>query len=222
MLKPRQRLTKRQIKEDKFVTFTANAATFIRDNLNRIILGGILAVVLAVIIAVSVNKQRRSEEDSESTLAKARIAMPAGGPDEAIGLYMTVIEGFEGTPSAAEATVDLGNLYFDRGEYKQAIKYFQTYLDEDGDDDTMVYNCASGIAASMEQQGKYHEAAVQYKSFADKSKDSAFAPRALIDSARCFVLVDMKDEAQISLKRIVDSYPDSELSSQAKHELNML
>ena len=222
MLKPRKRLTRKEIKRDRFIATVSKVLAFIQRNSKRFAIA--TAVVLVAVVAIMAVRQHRKAREVRSieALGEAQTAKWAGKTEEALKLYQRVTQQFGGTRGAGEACVALGNLYFEKGDVKKAKAAFQEYLSRYNNDPILIYTAWSGIAACLEQEGDYLEAAQRYKSFADRHQNSPWAARALWDAARCFRLAGKLQEAKMALQEIIDFYPNSPLSYRAKSEEKML
>ena len=78
VLRPRRRLTKREIKEDKFITYTLMAFNVFRHNV-RYVLGAVavvLVIALAASIFYSISKSR--EAKASELMADAQISLFSG------------------------------------------------------------------------------------------------------------------------------------------------
>lgn len=222
MLKPRKRLTKKEIKQDKLVITAVKVTTFVQENTKLVTLS-ILGLILVVLIStVSLRYRADKQTKALDMLAEASSAEQSNNISMAMDLYRKVTKNYSGTLSAGRAYIALGNILFEQGEYLKAISTYQTYIKDYGGDSIVEYNAVNGINACKENLGKYLEAARGYKGYADKNPDSAFAPRVLLDAARCFSLAGKNEEAKAALQKVLDTYPKSTLASKARDELGSL
>lgn len=215
MLKPRKRLTKRQMKEDKFVTYYLKAHDFVTSNgrLISYIVGGIAVIILVGFIW---SKKKMEKENSAIVeLTKAKVEYFNNNYEAAADILKDLVENYGGTDSGKLGVYYLANAYFNVKNYMKAEEYFRKYL-EVGDDKTMKEAALSGVAACLEEQGNYLEAAKKYKEAAEDYSSSFLAPQNLYDSARCFSLAGNQEMAKESLNTIIEKYSDSNLKSDAE------
>ncbi|RMF65549.1 MAG: tetratricopeptide repeat protein [Calditrichaeota bacterium] len=212
---PRKRLTKRQIKQDKFVTYYFKAQDYIVRNTRTILSGAAAIVVLLVAIFIYSSKQAEKEKEAVVQLTKARIEYFAGKYDAAIPLLNNVVESYGGTRSAKEGLFYLANAYFFTQKYDEARQAFEKFLDE-SDDDILNASAMAGIAACLEETGKYLEAAKAYEQAARKYSEGFQAPQNLLNAARCYVHVGEKESARQLLNEIVEDYADSNAKTDAE------
>jgi TolA-binding protein len=222
MLRPRRRLTKREIKEDSFVTFALQAAAFVQAHWTRIVAG--LGAVVVIIVAGTVwsTYQRSREAQAQELLADANIAVANGDTTEAMDLYRTLTEQFSRTRAGRWGYVALGHIAFETGRCGEAETAFREYLRRGGDDPIHVFACHQGIAVCLEDREAFAQAAEQYIAFADTYEDSPFAGQALLDAARCLALEGLNDRAREALQRIITTYPQSQASYEAKNRMRIL
>lgn len=216
MLKARKRITKRQIKEDKFVTFYFKAQDFIQQNLNKVLIGlGIFAAIILITFLIIHSKQS-AELNASVKLAEANSKLMRGELQPAIDILLNMSEDYSGTRSAARGVYMLAYSYFQKGEFDNAAKYFRKYLDDYGDDPILISGAYSGLAASLEQQGKFQEAAQNYEKAAIKYSSHFSAPQQLMDAARCYKLINRFADAKRCYEKLIERYPTSALKSEAE------
>ena len=116
----------------------------------------------------------------------------------------------------------LGNLYYGAGRFSEARAIYEKYLDIYGAEGPEGFGAWTGVAACMEEEQKFVEAAEQYAAYAGKQPGSPFAPLALRDAARCYRLAGDFDGARRMLQQIVDRYSESPVDREAKAGLALM
>lgn len=224
MLKPRKRLTKKEIKQDSFVIWTLKATDFV-ERYTRHILYCVLGLVVIVAVVVSYSKWRvQKETKAASILAEARAAQTdttRSGKERQSTLLRKVASDFKGTHSGDEAMILLADLAYDSGRYEEARSQYERYL-RSGGNDLLQYSAMTGVAACLEQQQKLDEASLQYQKIADKSPKAFYAPIALLSAGRCYRVAGKVEDARRILDRVVKDYAGSQFASQAKDEIKGL
>ena len=215
MLKPRKRLTKRQIKEDKFVTFTLKAQDYLVENSRKILSAAGVVVALIVAVFIYSQKQATKEENAVVDLKKAKINYFAKNYDSAINILKNQVDNFGGTKSSKEGTFFLASAYYETRNYVQAENYFRQFL-KSGDDPILKVSAMAGVAACLEERKNYNEAAKMYREAAEKYSNSFSAPQNLYDAARCYVLAEQKDKAREVLNKLIADYSSSNIKNNAE------
>lgn len=218
----RNRPTKEELEEDKFLAWVLEAVDYVKER-SQLFIGGVAAVVV-VILAISYVQSARQDARQEAIalLGQAIMADEAGRFDEVLGTCEQLTTQYGGTPSAAQATVLLANRYFIQGRYGDAERLYQSYLDDYGDVEILAYAAWGGLAACYEAQGDMQRAAEQYYSYADAHADMDEAALSLVEAARCFAAAGDRVRARESLVRVTRDFSGTPVVSRAREELSML
>ncbi|NIR47550.1 tetratricopeptide repeat protein [candidate division KSB1 bacterium] len=221
MLKARKRISKRQMKQDKLVTYYFKTVDYLQNQSRNLIwtLGAILIVILAIFIFS--RKQAEKEQKAITALTEARAEYAGNNFEAAEGKLQNLINSYGGTKSGQIATFYLANSKFHLQKYEAAEKLFRKYIDE-GEDEILRASAYSGVAACLEEQGKFHEAAEMYQTAAKKSQDEFMTPKNLYDSARCYSLAGNKEAAREALQTLINEYSQSQIKNDAETLLAQL
>ncbi len=222
MQSSRQRPTKQELKEDEVITWLLQAWTYVEDNYPKL-LAGLGVVVVAILVGVFINSYTESQaQDARNALGDLHITLLQGNTSGAIEQAEQMVEDYSGQPSARQALILLGNLYFELGRHAEAQATYQRYLDAHGEEGPSGYGARSGQAACMEAQGNYADAGAEYASYADEYKSTPFAPVALKEAARCYRLVGDVEKSQDIYRRIMSDYAKSSIAPVARAELRQM
>ena len=222
MLKPRKRITKQVLKEDKLVTYTFKLNAYIRKNSKKISYITLISIFLIFVVSGMYLSKKRLEGSAISEVGIAQLIYESGNITVAKSAFEDVLNKYNGTKGAGIATYYIGDCYYKLKEFDEAKNYFQKYLDDYEDNDILTSSAISGIAACLEEKREYKLAAEYYRRAAEKFPDSFTAPRNLIDMGRCYELADMKSEAEKAYKEIIEKYPSSIYVREASILLDLL
>ena len=222
MLKPRKRITRKEIKQDKLVTFYFKINDWIGEN-TKIVYGGLIAIIVVVAATFFISSQQRSSEETASAdFAKAERMFENGNYRDAIDLLNVIVDNYGGTKSGRVGKFFLATAHYNLGEYVLAEENFRKYLLKGVNDPLLSSSAMNGIAACLEQRGEYLTAADQYMKAAKKYSKEIFASSALLDASRCYNQSGEKDTAAEVLKKLLAEYPKSEVVEKAKIQLAFL
>ena len=216
MLKAKKRLTRREIKEDKLVTTYFQALDFYEAHKREFLYAAVALVAIIAFAFYYSNSKKAAEQTASVEFAKGKAAYDNGNYDAAIGILEALTADFDGTRGAASGTIVLAKCYMSKGQYKEAEQTFKKYLDDYGDDPIFSLAATAGIAASYEAQGDYGKAAQAYERAAKKYSDSFKAPEFLLSAARCYKKVNQPQDAKRVLNELIETYPKSQVVSDAK------
>ncbi|MBD3287470.1 tetratricopeptide repeat protein [candidate division KSB1 bacterium] len=209
MLKPRKRLTKKQIKEDKLVTYYFKAIDYINEN-SKIVFGIIIGIIAIVALLYMYSWSKENAEMSASLeLTKAREELKNTQPERATDILRSMINNYSGTKSAGRGVYHLANIMYSQSNYDEAFNYYKKYIDDYNDDPILASSSYSGMGACMEQKEEFLKAAEYYKKGAQKFSKNFEAPRQLMAAARCYKLANNRAEAEKMYQKVIDKYPDS-------------
>jgi TolA-binding protein len=220
MLKPKKRVTRQQIKEDKLIAFTAKASDFYDRNSRNILAGAGIIVVLAVVIAFFINNRAQAEKAATFDLTLAKIEIGQQNYDTAAQKLSQVIETYSGTRAAGDAQFFLGNVHLSMQDWSGARTAFQQFLDRYGKDPQFTAAAIAGLGFADEHEEKFLDAAEHYLEAADSYPNEYNAPQYLLDAGRCFAFAGEIPKAHDAFRLIVERYPESAQKQKAEDELN--
>ncbi len=215
MLKPRKRITKRQIKEDKFVTYYFKTTDFIQQYSRQIIWAVSGIAVVFIVFFIYSKKRAEKEQNAIVDLTKSKVEYFNNNYESAVNILQNLVDSYGDTKSGKTGAFYLANAYFNLEKYDEAEKYFKEYLDGNSDD-ILEASAISGVASCLEEQGKFAEAAEMYEKAADQFSDGFMAPDNLFNSARCLVLAKDTEAASIILYQVLEKYSESQIKNDAE------
>lgn len=222
MLKPKKRITKHELKEDKLVTLTFKANAYIQNNIKHILYGTIGAAVFMFLILSYYYSNKRTQAAAMAEVGKAQLVYESGNYNIAKDVFKEVISKYKGEEGAGIAVYFAGDCYFRLGDLTKAKEYFRKYLDDYNDKKILANSSASGLAACLEEEGQYLEAAKQYKTALEKYNVDFLAPENLINMGRCYELAGDKEEAKKAYKLVIEQYSSSIYVREASLYLDLL
>lgn len=209
------KLTKRQIKEDKFTTFMLSTREQIQENWQFWVIG-----LLALILVVAAGSYYFSTQSSKSVEAAQRYAEAMtsyrnGQSQVAIIAFAQVVEEFGSEKPAEQATFMLGKANYEARNYPEAIRYFEMYLSKYKDNKLDRAASLAGIASAQENQGEYAIAAEGFVSAYQEYPDGPLAAEYLASAVRDFSEAGQVDQARQYLEIVQKDFPTEEASRRA-------
>lgn len=220
--KRKHRLTRHDLKTDKFVESTMELVTTARHYAPRLVLTGVAFIILLVTVSIVLSSRRTSNIHAERFLSSATASFMNGDFETAREALENLTKRFWGTKASREALFYLGNTYFALGDYDKAERNFELYLKGRNQWPLLETSAALGIADCHVQKRQFLVAAKEFEKVADDYPDSPMAPEALISAARCYEAMGQKMTARPLYERLKKRYPDSELATVAESHLRML
>ncbi|MDZ7264156.1 MAG: tetratricopeptide repeat protein [candidate division KSB1 bacterium] len=222
MLKARKKITKRQIKEDKLVTYYFKTIDFFNRNSKYVTIGLTAIVVVLILVTLFRRAKQRAELEASAQLTKALAEIGQNNLSQATDILVSLAEKYSGTSSAESGVYLLAHTYYQKGDFEQAKVYFEKYINDYRKNPILSSAAYAGLGASLEQQKKYLEAAQAYEKGATKFASDSNAPQQLFNAARCYMLANRNDKAKLCLEKIIENYSNSSLKNDAEFYLAKL
>lgn len=211
MLKPKKKITKREIKEDKLVTTYFEATTWYSENKKLIssVLTGVVVVAIAVIVIS--NNIRANNESATTELGKVMSYYDqgrfeqaiSGDPQNNIRGLQAIVDDYGSTESGERAKFLLANSYYVTQQYDKALQY---YLDADVSDNLLASSVLAGAAACFEAKGDHEAAASSFEKAAYKAKIDDVIAENLLHAATNYSAAGKKEKALELLRKIKKEY----------------
>jgi outer membrane protein assembly factor BamD (BamD/ComL family) len=218
MMSP-QRITKREIKQDKFVTFSFKLTEWIQKHLNQVLTVAGAVIVVAAVVIYLVSSQAKRERQAAELFGSANLELQSGNISGAVSDLQALVTRYGSSKMAGQATYYLASAYYYARDYAQAETWFQKYLDQYGKDVLLASSAQAGIADCHMQTGDYSHAGDEFLKAISMYPSGFMAPQYLMEAASAFAQAGRKDQAKEALDRVISDYPDSREARQAKMKL---
>ncbi len=218
----RKKITRHELKEDRFLESTKNFITFFTRNTSRIILAVIVIVVAAVVVRIYISNKQNSEETARLKKIYADALYESGNFADAIPGYQEIIQMHGGTKTAKISHIFLANSYFFSGDNKNALDYYEKALKMLGKNPMWASAAEMGIGSVHEQNGYFEEAVVHYDKVITDYPGSPSRIDALFSKARCLEFLNRYDDATRVYSVIETNYPDTDFAEEAKKRIVFL
>jgi len=213
-MRTKVKITKQQIKQDKFTTAMLQAKEWLMDNWQlTAIIGAIVLLVIIGIVYMAGTKSGKQQE-AASRLASAFAEAKRGNNQVAIlelGSIADEIGGYIG----ARAQFYLANAHYDTRNYDEAIANYQKYIDKFHQDKLTTASAIAGIAFCMENKQEFIPAAEKFLEAAKYYPESPSAPDFYVGAVRCYTTAQDFARANEILDEIKEKFPNTDYIRQA-------
>jgi TolA-binding protein len=209
------KLTKRQIKEDKFTTFMLTTKEYVQQNWQFFAIGLVVLVLIITGFSYYVSSQSNRTQEAAVRFARALLDYRNGNAQVAILSFSQILDNYGSDDVAEQSTFLLGKLNFESRNYPEAIRYFNLYLSRFKDNNMNRAASLAGIAASNENQGQYAVAAQKYAEAFDEYPDGPLSGDYQYSTMRCFLEAGDLVKAKEHFDRIKELYPGTNLVNRA-------
>jgi tetratricopeptide (TPR) repeat protein len=227
MLKPKKKITKKELKQDTLVTTYMQLTSFYEKYKRQISIG--LTVLAVVVGAVFIYLSNRAKNNELAAIKLADIqpfcdngqyqmAIDGAADRNLVGLKQ-IVDDYGSTPAGDMARFYLANAYYQLGKYTEALEAFKGCSPSD---DLLKASRYAGIADCYEALGKYSDAAENFERAAGKDVTDNAISEHLNDAARNYGLAGEKSRAVDLLKRIKKNYPTTTAGREADRYITQL
>ena len=217
-MSPKRRITKKQIKEDKLVTFSFRILELFQKYTNQILIGAGAVVVVTILIYFFLNSRATQAKEAGALLGQANLELRAGNTQSAISGLDMVIRRYAGTKSGKRAIFLLANAYFQSKEYQLAKDAFEKYLVQ-GKDPFLRASACAGIAQCYLEMGEFSSAGENFLKATQVSSEDFLRREYLFNAAWSFSKTGQKQKAKELYQKLIDQFSQSPQAEQAKLNL---
>jgi len=214
MLRPKKKISRRELKEDALITWYVRLRTLYDTN-RRAVSIAITALVVAVGALLLYMKTRADNNENAITALGSIFEMYDAGqyqtaidgvPERNLKGLKSIVDNYGNSATGDLARFYLANAYYQLGRYDEALKAY---------DD-------SGLGACEEAKGEYGKAAAQFEKAATQYPSDASAAEYLNDAARDYAQAGEKEKAIDLYRRIKKNYPTSAFARDADRFITQL
>jgi tetratricopeptide (TPR) repeat protein len=218
----RRKITRHELKEDRFLETTKNFITFFSANKSRIVLTAIVLVAIAIALRIFFNNKRNVEEIARIKKLYADAQYENGNFNEAIPAYMEIIQMHGGSTTGKISKLFLANCYYYIGDLDNALENYEKSLKVLGKNKYWASAALIGIASVYEQQGIFEDAIEKYSEVINKYVETPAHIEALFSKARCLEFLNRYTEAIDVYQIIKSEYSETQFSDDAEKRIVFL
>ena len=222
MLKPKKRISKQELKEDKFVKTTLQVKSYIDENYRQVV--SVVLGVFAVIVLFIVYGQLKSEThmEAQAELGIAQIEYSNNNLDKASERLISLIDEYGSTDEGQQGMLMLANIYFIQNKYEDAEKYFQEFVDSYSGSEILVASGYAGLASCKEVNKDFGTAAELYEKAADIAPDYIESDNFRFSSGLCYKKADNVQDATRVFQEIIETAKNAQHVRDAESQLILM
>ena len=196
-------------------------ATALWERYGRIVLGVVVGIAVVGVSAYYViSGAARKENAASEKLAEASDLFWRADYDRSRQIAMDLAKTYPDTPSGLDALRIAGDDAYWRGNWKDAVGDYDTYLKKKNSG-LLATTVRRSLAYAQESLGEYDAAAANFDQLVGQI-DRETSGEMLYAAGRCLTEDKKPDEAKKRYQRILDEFPDSSYQLQARIELGRL
>jgi outer membrane protein assembly factor BamD (BamD/ComL family) len=222
MLKPRKKLTKKEIKEDKFVETAMMTRAFLYDNYKTVlsITSAIFGALVLIIAYTYFHGQ--AEKTSASLLGQAQLEYHNMNYSTAKQHLNRLFDEYTTTDALYQGKFLMANLLFQENKITEAKQYFDDFIDSYNGSEILLSSAYAGYAACLERENKYEDAAENYEKAWKTAPAFVEAANYLYLAGRNYHKSTKLDAAKTAFETIVKQYEKSSRKRDAEAQLILI
>jgi len=209
------RLTKRQLKDDKFTAFMLDSKHQLENNWQYFAIGLVVVVLAVVGIIYYFDSKEETNNLAATQLAQATSQYRQGNSQVAILTLSDILTKYGSTSFAEQATFLLGKTNLEIRNFGEAELYFEMYLEKYKSDKLIRAAAMAGLGVALESQGNYVEAAAKFEKAAQDYPESALLPDLHLGAMRNFLLAGQIEKAREHFDFIQDNFGGTDIANSA-------
>jgi TolA-binding protein len=201
---------------------------------------GLAAVGVVVILAIAFFAWRERQQTQAATLLAGAVAVkdarigPPGTAEQGLRFnnereraqasltkFKTAADAYPSTDAGLYARLEEAATYMTLGNPAQAAASFQQVIDKGGNS---IYGQSArlGLAGAQAAQGQYDQAINAFKELAQRKDGPLPVDGILMQLGRTYLDAGKRADAQQTFNRLVEEFPESPFSGDARRELEQL
>ena len=209
------KLSKRQIKEDKFTSFMFHAKEQLTNNWQFYLIGLVVVVLLVVAVTYYQGSKASNRTEAANQFSDALANYRNGNNQVAILGLQNVLDNYSGTKMAEQATLLLANINYETKNYPEALRYYQMFVDKYKANRLDLASSLAGIASCQENQGNYLDAAKQFEAAYAAYPDGPLAGDYQLAAMRDYLAAGEVDKARSNLDYIKKNLAGTDVERRA-------
>ena len=214
--KTKHRITKHEMKEDKFVTSMMHGADYARENVQSVVVIVLVFLVLVAGVVIIKNLSSNRKEAAQTLLGLGQIAYQAGDFAESRDSLLALEERYPKSDAALVGAYLLGHIYYSSGSPDSAKIYWQRFAESEHKDEDMMLAVEAGLAGVLSDRGQFAEAARDLEKLYSDHPDYFNRQDWLYKAAMNYRAAGESDKEKELLKKFVEDYPKNPRAMEAK------
>jgi tetratricopeptide (TPR) repeat protein len=222
MVSPKKIIKKKLKEPDEFITLTERTYLFVTHHSKAAGIGGIFVLIVILSIFFFLKWEKKNEENAYQMFNLAvenyqvlNSPYREGSPQEykaVLAKFNEVMTKFRRTSSGRLAILYEGNIHLRLGEFEEAIKSYEDFLQKTGKEKLYRSFAMEGLGYSYEGKKEYEKALNAFRKVIDSGESFELA-NAYLGVGRCYEKLGKTTEAVENYKNFIKVSQKSEITN---------
>lgn len=216
MQHPRKKITRKELKQDKFIIATLKAKDFLQKN-SKVVVRSIFGLVIVIAIVIFLIRSKQTANvNAASMLSRAQLML--GGPQQesVADSLKVIVDRYDGTVAAGKATFLLAKIYWEDNDFENAKIYFKKYIDDYVNGTVVSQSALAGYADCMIKEGSYEKAAEYYERAAEVDPKYPETPEFLFSAATAYKEAGKIEKAEKLVEKLLADFNNPQIKNKAE------
>jgi len=209
MLRPKKKITRKELKKDPMLEKISQLDTYIRAHrklLAYIALGIVAVCVILILMFIS---KKKANTEAMGELGLAEMALARNDLEDATLRLEAIVDKYQRTKSAGIASVLLGQVYLNKGDYANARINYEKYVDDYEDEDLLTATAYNGLGVCAEVNEEYLKAARYFEKGGAETEYKFQRHEAFLNAARNYLKANSVEKARKLVELILKAEPEA-------------
>jgi tetratricopeptide (TPR) repeat protein len=218
-----KKIIKKKLKEpDEFITLTERAYLFINRQYKSIAIGGIIVLILVLSFFFFQRWEKKNEENAHQIFnltVETYQMVSTSTREESIQDYKNILEKFNEAitkfPRTSSGKISIlykGNIHLRLGEFEEAIKAYESFLQKGGKEKLYRSLATEGLGYSFEGKKDYEKAVNAFQKVIDLGERFQLG-NAYLGMGRCYEKLGKNKEAIENYKNFLKVSQKSQMTN---------
>jgi TolA-binding protein len=216
MQHPRKKITRKELKQDRFITATLKAKDYLEKN-SKLVIRSIFGLAIVIIVVVFfVRSKQKANVNAEGMLSRVQFMLGGSQQEAAQDSLKVIVDRYDGTAAAGKATYLLAKIYWEKNDFENAKVYFKKYIDDYFDETVVSQSALAGYADCLLSEKDYEGAAEYYERAAELAPEYPETPEFLFSAATAYKDAGKIEKAEKLLKRVLADFNNPQIKNKAE------
>ena len=208
MLKPKRKITSKELKKDPFLESIYSIKQHFDEKKPQYLKIGLSVVVVFLIGFLYNSNSVTNENEADYGLSIGMVYLNQGDYQNAIMQFQQIVDEYSNTNSGYDASFHIGKIHFERGNYDLALPHFERYAS--GSKNNFILSSAyESLSAIYEDKNNLDDAISYQKKSINKSISELGNAYSKLRLAKLYILNNDKVKAIKVMDEVIENHEDN-------------